>query len=421
MSMTDPKEYYYLNRRKTNAVEVSWNDNNVTIGGGYPIVIQSMTNTGTTNYIDTSLQIKELFLSGAELVRITVNSSEAARSVIDIRNQLDKNGIYVPLVGDFHYNGHKLLSDFPDCAQALSKYRINPGNVGSGHYKDNNFNNIIEIACRYDKPVRIGVNWGSIDKDLLSLKLNENNHLKENQLDYKSVMLDTLIESALNSASHAEELGLGSNKIVISCKVSQVRELIYVYNALSDACNYPLHLGLTEAGLGDKGIVSSTSALSILLNQGIGDTIRVSITPEGNNSRSREVLIAKEILQSLGIRFYSPSVISCPGCGRTNSDFFQKLASDIDIFIKDNMLIWKDLYPGVEKMNVAVMGCVVNGPGESKNADIGISLPGNGELPIAPVFVDGERVTTLKGDSILSEFKTIISNYVAARYGRFSL
>ncbi|AFZ83699.1 4-hydroxy-3-methylbut-2-en-1-yl diphosphate synthase [Candidatus Kinetoplastibacterium blastocrithidii (ex Strigomonas culicis)] len=419
--MTDPKEYYYLNRRKTNAVEVSWNDNNVTIGGGYPIVIQSMTNTGTTNYIDTSLQIKELFLSGAELVRITVNSSEAARSVIDIRNQLDKNGIYVPLVGDFHYNGHKLLSDFPDCAQALSKYRINPGNVGSGHYKDNNFNNIIEIACRYDKPVRIGVNWGSIDKDLLSLKLNENNHLKENQLDYKSVMLDTLIESALNSASHAEELGLGSNKIVISCKVSQVRELIYVYNALSDACNYPLHLGLTEAGLGDKGIVSSTSALSILLNQGIGDTIRVSITPEGNNSRSREVLIAKEILQSLGIRFYSPSVISCPGCGRTNSDFFQKLASDIDIFIKDNMLIWKDLYPGVEKMNVAVMGCVVNGPGESKNADIGISLPGNGELPIAPVFVDGERVTTLKGDSILSEFKTIISNYVAARYGRFSL
>ncbi|AGF49096.1 flavodoxin-dependent (E)-4-hydroxy-3-methylbut-2-enyl-diphosphate synthase [Candidatus Kinetoplastidibacterium galati] len=420
MSMTEPLEYYNLNRKKTNAVKVSWNDKTVIIGGGYPIVIQSMTNTGTTNYIETSLQIKELFLSGAELVRITVNSSEAAKSVINIRNQLDKIGIYVPLVGDFHYNGHKLLSDFPDCAKALSKYRINPGNVGSGHYKDDNFSKIIDIACKYDKPVRIGVNWGSIDKDLLSLNVDENNKLKGNQLDYKLVMLDTLIESALNSAKQAERLGLDSNKIVISCKVSQVRELIYVYNSLSKSCNYPLHLGLTEAGVGDKGIVSSTSALSILLNQGIGDTIRVSITPEGNNPRSREVLIAKEILQSLGIRFYSPSVISCPGCGRTNSNFFQKLASDIDIFLKEHMPIWKDLYPGVERMNVAVMGCIVNGPGESKNADIGISLPGDGELPVAPVFIEGNRVTTLKGDSISSEFKVIVTNYVATRYGRFS-
>lgn len=419
--MAETLEYYDLNRRKTNAVRVSWNDKIVTIGGGSPLVIQSMTNTDTTNYIETSLQIKELFLSGAELVRITVNSPEAARSVINIRNQLDKIGIYVPLIGDFHYNGHKLLSDFPDCSKALSKYRINPGNVGSGHHKDDNFSSIIEIACKYDKPVRIGVNWGSIDKNLLSLKLNENNKLKENQLDYKSVMLDTLIASALNSAKQAEVLGLGSDKIVISCKVSQVRELIYVYNSLSNSCNYPLHLGLTEAGIGDKGIVSSTSALSILLHQGIGDTIRVSITPEGNNPRSREVLIAKEILQSLGIRFYSPSVISCPGCGRTNSNFFQKLASDIDIFLKEHMPIWKDLYPGVEKMTVAVMGCIVNGPGESKNADIGISLPGDGELSVAPVFIEGKRVMTLKGDDISSEFKVIVANYVSTRYGRFSL
>ncbi len=403
-------------RKLTNLVKVSWREKSVIIGGGAPIVVQSMTNTNTSDILETAIQIKELSLAGADLVRITVNSSEAARSVVSIREHLDKMNVSIPLIGDFHYNGHKLLEDFPDCAENLSKYRINPGNVGLGKKRDDNFSKIIDIACRYNKPVRIGVNWGSLDNELLSRKISENSK-RSTPKEIKSVIRETLVASAIGSAKRAEELGLPSNAIVLSCKVSNVQELIKVNQSLSKNCNYPLHLGLTEAGMATKGIVSSTAAIAILLQQGIGDTIRVSITPEPKGDRCYEVLIALEILQSMGLRHFMPTVISCPGCGRTSSKTFQELSQDIHNFLQRKMPFWKLRCPGVERMNVAVMGCVVNGPGESKNADIGISLPGNGENPVAPVYVNGEHFITLKGENLAEEFQSIIENYVRDRYG----
>jgi len=403
-------------RRTTLAVTVRWGGQSVRIGGQAPVVVQSMTNTDTTQAIATAIQVKELAQAGSELVRITVNTPQAAREVPAIREQLDRMQISVPLVGDFHYNGHKLLSQHPDCAQALSKYRINPGNVGGGKKREDNFAQMIEIACRYEKPVRIGVNWGSLDHELMARKMDENNR-RDQPWDAQAVMRDALVVSAVENARRAEVLGLPSNAIVLSAKVSHVQDLIAVYQDLAARCDYPLHLGLTEAGMGSKGIVASTAALAVLLQQGIGDTIRISLTPEPGGERTREVIVAQEILQTMGLRAFTPMVVACPGCGRTSSDVFQTLASNIQTYLRAQMPLWKTRYPGVETMNVAVMGCVVNGPGESRHADIGISLPGTGEIPSAPVFIDGERTVTLKGDTIAQEFQTIVQRYVERRYG----
>ncbi|NYT61326.1 flavodoxin-dependent (E)-4-hydroxy-3-methylbut-2-enyl-diphosphate synthase [Alcaligenaceae bacterium] len=403
-------------RRSTRAVVVGWGGKAVQIGGGAPIAVQSMTNTDTADAIATAIQVKELALAGSELVRITVNTPEAAREVPAIREQLDRMNISVPLVGDFHYNGHKLLSQFPECAQALSKYRINPGNMGGGKKRDDNFAQMIEIACRYEKSVRIGVNWGSLDHELMARMMDDNSK-RAQPWDAQAVMRDALVVSAISNAQRAEELGLSPNAIVLSCKVSHVQDLITVYRDLSSRCDYPLHLGLTEAGMGSKGIVASTAALSVLLQQGIGDTIRISLTPEPGGDRRREVVVAQEILQCMGLRAFTPMVVACPGCGRTSSTVFQELADSIQRYLRDQMPVWKTRYPGVESMNVAVMGCVVNGPGESRHADIGISLPGTGEVPSAPVFIDGERTVTLKGDTIATEFQAIVEHYVERRYG----
>jgi (E)-4-hydroxy-3-methylbut-2-enyl-diphosphate synthase len=403
-------------RRATRAVSVRWGERNVVIGGNAPIVVQSMTNTDTADAIGTAIQVKELAQAGSELVRITVNTPEAAREVIAIREQLDRMGIDTPLVGDFHYNGHKLLTQFPECAQALSKYRINPGNMGGGKKRDDNFAQMIEVACRHNKPVRIGVNWGSLDHELMARRMDENSR-RSQPWGAQAVMRDALVISAISNAERAEELGMAANAIILSCKVSHVQDLITVYRDLSARCDYPLHLGLTEAGMGSKGIVASTAALGVLLQQGIGDTIRISLTPEPGGDRTREVIVAQEILQTMGLRAFTPMVVACPGCGRTSSTFFQELADSIQSYLRRQMLVWRDQYPGVESMNVAVMGCVVNGPGESRHADIGISLPGSGEVPSAPVFVDGERTVTLKGDAIAEEFQAIVEDYVVRRYG----
>ena len=403
-------------RRRTHAVTVRWQDHTVTIGGGAPVRVQSMTNTDTADPIGTAIQIKELAQAGSELVRITVNTPEAAAAVPAIREQLDRMGVNVPLVGDFHYNGHLLLRDYPDCAQALSKYRINPGNVGQGAKRGTQFAQMIEAAIRHDKPVRIGVNWGSLDQDLLAQMMDENAR-RATPWDAQSVMYEALIQSAIGSAERAAELGLGRERIVLSCKVSGVQDLIAVYQALSLRCGFALHLGLTEAGMGSKGMVASAAALSMLLQQGIGDTIRVSLTPEPGASRTGEVVVAQEILQTMGLRSFTPMVIACPGCGRTTSTVFQELASRIQDYLRTQMPVWRKQYPGVETMNVAVMGCIVNGPGESKHANIGISLPGTGENPAAPVFIDGVKTTTLRGARIAEEFQDIVNDYVQRTYG----
>ncbi len=391
----------------------------VAVGGDAPVVVQSMTNTDTADSEATARQVAQLAEAGSELVRITVNNAEAASQVANIRERLDSMGVDTPLVGDFHFNGHKLLTDFPECAAALAKYRINPGNVGRGQRGDDQFAAMIEIACRYDKPVRIGVNWGSLDQEMLSRLMDENARLAEPKRPTE-VMHEALIQSALESAARAEQLGLGHDRIILSCKMSGVQDLISVYRELASRCDYPLHLGLTEAGMGSKGIVASTAALSILLQEGIGDTIRISLTPEPGGCRTGEVTVAQEILQSLGLRAFTPMVVACPGCGRTTSTFFQQLAGDIQQHIRQQMPIWRQRYPGVEKMNVAVMGCVVNGPGESKHADIGISLPGTGEIPVAPVYINGKKTVTLKGDSIAKEFQQMVDEYVHTRYSNKS-
>ena len=394
---------------------VVWGGNTVTVGGGAPVRIQSMTNTDTVDAIGTAIQVKELALAGSEMVRITVNTPEAAQAVPHIRNQLDRMGIDVPLVGDFHYNGHRLLSEFPDCAQALSKYRINPGNVGKGDKRDRQFAQMIEAAVRWDKAVRIGVNWGSLDQELLASLMDENSR-RAAPWDAKQVMYEALIVSALESAQRAQEIGLPAEQIILSCKVSGVQDLIAVYRALAQRSRYALHLGLTEAGMGTKGTVASTAALAVLLQEGIGDTIRVSLTPAPGEARTQEVVVASEILQSLGLRKFVPSVTACPGCGRTTSTTFQELTKQIDDFLRDKMPIWRSAYPGVENLKVAVMGCIVNGPGESKHADIGISLPGTGEAPAAPVFIDGEKRMTLRGDAIAAEFQTVVEDYIRQRF-----
>ena len=401
--------------RRSRQARVVWGSRVVTIGGDAPVRVQAMTNTDTVDVIGTAIQCKELAQAGSELVRITVNTPEAAQAVPHIREQLDRMGIDVPLIGDFHYNGHRLLSDHPACAQALSKYRINPGNVGKGDKRDRQFAQMIEVAMRHDKPVRIGVNWGSLDQELLVLLMDENAQ-RADPWDAKQVMYQALVQSAIGSAEAAAELGMDPNQIIISCKVSGVQDLVSVYRALAVRCDYPLHLGLTEAGMGTKGTVASTAALSLLLQEGIGDTIRVSLTPQPGESRTQEVLIALEVLQSLGLRSFNPSVTACPGCGRTTSTTFQELAQQIDGFLRAQMPIWKARYPGVEGMKVAVMGCIVNGPGESKHADIGISLPGTGEAPAAPVFIDGAKALTLRGDTIAQDFQRIVEDYVARRY-----
>ncbi|AOY93517.1 4-hydroxy-3-methylbut-2-en-1-yl diphosphate synthase [Cupriavidus sp. USMAA2-4] len=403
-------------RRQTRQARVVWGGNVVTIGGDAPVRVQSMTNTDTVDAIGTAIQIKELARAGSEIVRITVNTPEAAAAVPAIREQLDRMGIDVPLVGDFHYNGHKLLQDHPACAEALSKYRINPGNVGQGAKRDTQFAQMIEMACRYQKPVRIGVNWGSLDQDLLARIMDENGNRAE-PWPAQSVMVEALITSAIESARKAEEIGLPGNQIILSCKVSQVQELIAVYRELARRCEYALHLGLTEAGMGSKGIVASTAALSVLLQEGIGDTIRISLTPEPGAPREKEVYVGQEILQTMGLRNFTPMVIACPGCGRTTSTVFQELAASIQAYLREQMPVWKTAYPGVEEMDVAVMGCIVNGPGESKHANIGISLPGSGESPAAPVFVDGVKVRTLRGERIAEEFQAIVDEYVRTHYG----
>lgn len=403
-------------RNHTHEVVVRHGAHQVIIGGHHPVVVQSMTNTDTTDALGTAIQVKELTQAGSELVRITVNSPEAAQAVPYIREKLDEMGIHTPLVGDFHYNGHRLLSEYPDCAQALSKYRINPGNIGAGASRDEKFAQMIEIAAKHDKAVRIGVNWGSLDQKVLARIMDEN-HARATPWTAQQVMVEALITSALESAQAAQNYGLNADKIVISCKVSAVQDLIAVYQALAQRCDYALHLGLTEAGMGSKGIVASTAALSVLLQQGIGDTIRISLTPEPHGKRTKEVEVAQEILQTMGMRQFTPMVVACPGCGRTTSTVFQELADSIQTYLRAQMPVWKDVYPGVESMTVAVMGCVVNGPGESKHANIGISLPGTGETPVAPVYVDGERVKTLKGDAIATEFQAIVEQYVKDKYG----
>jgi (E)-4-hydroxy-3-methylbut-2-enyl-diphosphate synthase len=387
----------------------------VTIGGGAPIVVQSMTNTDTANAMATATQVAELARAGSELVRITVNSAEAAAAVPGIRERLDQMGCQAPLIGDFHFNGHKLLTEFPECAQALAKYRINPGNVGRGSKRDEQFAAMIEVACKNDKPVRIGVNWGSLDPALLTRMMDENSKLLEPN-DAQEVTREAIIVSALESAARAEELGLPHDRIVLSCKMSRVQDLIAVYRELARRCDYPLHLGLTEAGMGSKGIVASTAALAVLLQQGIGDTIRISLTPEPGGDRAKEVIVAQEILQTMGLRSFAPMVTACPGCGRTTSTFFQELAAEIQRYLRQQMPVWRSRYAGVETMTVAVMGCVVNGPGESKHANIGISLPGSGERPVAPVYVDGEKTVTLKGETIAEEFKQLVEEYVRRTY-----
>ncbi len=389
----------------------------IAIGGDAPIVVQSMTNTDTVDAAGTARQVFELAQAGSELVRITVNTPEAAAAVPRIRELLDGMGCDVPLVGDFHYNGHRLLTEFPECAQALAKYRINPGNVGRQRKGEDQFAMMIDAACRYQKPVRIGVNWGSLDADLLTRMMDENAKLALPQ-ESAAVMREALIVSALDSAKRAEKLGLAHDRIVLSCKVSGVQDLIAVYRDLARRCDYPLHLGLTEAGMGSKGIVASTAALAVLLQEGIGDTIRISLTPEPGGDRTQEVIVAQEILQTMGLRSFTPMVIACPGCGRTTSTVFQELAQSIQSYLRDQMPIWREQYTGVEEMNVAVMGCIVNGPGESKMANIGISLPGSGENPAAPVYVDGAKVVTLRGNNIANEFKQIVDDYVARKYAR---
>ncbi|HEX9450793.1 MAG TPA: flavodoxin-dependent (E)-4-hydroxy-3-methylbut-2-enyl-diphosphate synthase [Burkholderiales bacterium] len=402
-----------ISRHETRLVRIAGNP----VGGGAPVVVQSMTNTDTADVQATARQVRELAEAGSELVRITVNSAEAAAAVPEIRNVLERDGCRVPLIGDFHFNGHKLLTQYPDCAKVLDKYRINPGNVGRGSKRDDQFATMIETACRYGKPVRIGVNWGSLDPDLLGRMMDDNARLPEPG-EAADVMREALIVSALQSAKKAEEIGLPGNRIVLSCKVSGVQDLILVYRELAARCDYPLHLGLTEAGMGSKGIVASTAALAVLLQQGIGDTIRISLTPDPGGDRSREVMVAQEILQTMGLRSFTPMVIACPGCGRTTSTVFQELAEKIQGYLRRQMPVWRTQYPGVEEMRVAVMGCVVNGPGESKHANIGISLPGSGETPVAPVFVDGVKTVTLKGEHIAEDFHRLVDDYVASHYGR---
>jgi len=401
--------------RKSLQARVVWGSRTVTVGGAAPVRIQSMTNTDTVDVIATAIQVRELAQAGSELVRLTVNTPEAARAVADIRQQLDRMGVDVPLIGDFHYNGHRLLTEHPECAQALSKYRINPGNVGRGEKHDLQFGQMIEAALRWDKPVRIGVNWGSLDQELLADLMDVNNRLPQPR-GGKSVMYQALITSALDSAARAVAMGMAPQQVILSCKVSGVQDLITVYRALSSRCDHPLHLGLTEAGMGVKGTVASATALSILLQEGIGDTIRVSLTPQPGESRTQEVVIAAEILQALELRSFVPSVTACPGCGRTTSTTFQELTQQIEDFLRSQMPVWRQRYPGVERLKVAVMGCIVNGPGESKQADIGISLPGTGEAPAAPVYIDGEKVLTLRGENIGQEFRQIVENYVARRF-----
>jgi (E)-4-hydroxy-3-methylbut-2-enyl-diphosphate synthase len=396
--------------------QVKWGDHILTVGGNAPVRVQSMTNTDTVDVIGTAIQVKELALAGSEMVRITVNTPEAAAAVAPIREQLDRMGIHVPLIGDFHFNGHRLLTDFPDCAQALSKYRINPGNVGKGDKKDRQFGQMIEAALRWDKPVRIGVNWGSLDQELLAHLMDENSR-RAQPWQARQVMYEALITSAISSAQMAQEMGMSASQILLSCKVSGVQDLIAVYRELAKRCDYSLHLGLTEAGMSTKGTVASTAALSVLLQEGIGDTIRVSLTPQPGESRTQEVVVANEILQALGLRVFVPSVTACPGCGRTTSSTFQEMAKQIDDFLRAQMPVWRSRYPGVEHLKVAVMGCIVNGPGESKHADIGISLPGTGEAPAAPIFIDGEKKLTLRGDAIAQEFQTLVENYIENRFG----
>ena len=402
-----------VQRRRTAGVRVG----DVTIGGGAPVVVQSMTNTDTADVAATVAQVAELARAGSELVRITVNSDEAAAAVPAIRERLDAMGVDTPLVGDFHFNGHRLLAKHPACAEALGKYRINPGNVGKGSRRDEQFAQMIEFACRYERPVRIGVNWGSLDQDLLARMLDENQRRAEPR-DLTLINREAVVESALSSAQRAEELGLAHDRIVLSCKMSGVQDLIAVYRDLAERGDYALHLGLTEAGTGTKGVVASTAALAVLLQEGIGDTIRISLTPEPGGDRTREVVVAQEILQTMGLRAFTPMVVACPGCGRTTSTYFQQLAEDIQQHLRRRMPEWKDRHPGVEEMTVAVMGCVVNGPGESRHANVGISLPGTGERPVAPVYVDGQKTVTLKGDRIAEEVQQIVEDYVARTYRR---
>ena len=403
--------------RQSLQARVVWGNRVVTVGGGAPVRIQSMTNTDTVDAVGTAIQVKELANAGSEMVRITVNTPEAAQAVPYIREQLDRMGIDVPLIGDFHYNGHRLLTDFPDCAQALSKYRINPGNVGKGDKHDRQFSQMVEIAMRWDKPIRIGVNWGSLDQELLA-RLMDDNSQRAQPWDSKQVMYEALLNSAIGSAELAQSLGMEPSQIILSCKMSAVQDLVAVYRELAKRTNYPLHLGLTEAGMGTRGTVASTAALSVLLQEGIGDTIRVSLTPAPGEARTQEVLVASEILQALGLRSFVPSVTACPGCGRTTSTTFQELTQQIDNFLREQMPVWRTTYPGVESLKVAVMGCIVNGPGESKHADIGISLPGTGEAPAAPVFIDGEKRMTLRGNAIATEFQAVVEDYIHKRFGQ---
>ena len=407
-------------RRSALQARVVWGTRIVTVGGDAPVRLQSMTNTDTSDAIGTAIQVKELALAGSEMVRITVNTPEAAQAVPHVRDQLDRMGIDVPLIGDFHFNGHRLLTDYPDCAKALSKYRINPGNVGKGDKRDRQFSLMIEAAMRWDKPVRIGVNWGSLDQELLASLMDENNQ-RAVPWGAKPVMYEALITSALESAKRAEQIGMDASQIILSCKVSGVQDLVAVYRELGRRSNYPLHLGLTEAGMGTKGTAASSVALGILLQEGIGDTIRVSLTPAPGESRSQEIVIASEILQALGLRNFVPSVTACPGCGRTTSTTFQELTQQIDDFLRAKMPVWRECFPGVENLKVAVMGCIVNGPGESKHADIGISLPGTGEAPAAPVFIDGEKRMTLRGESIAADFQVVVENYIQRRFGTGSV
>ena len=409
MSTTDR---FDIRRRKSRRVIVG----GVPVGGGAPIVVQSMTNTDTADVAATVAQVRALANAGSELVRVTVNTSEAAAAVAEIRHRLDDTGCTVPLIGDFHFNGHKLLTETPGCAKALAKFRINPGNVGKGSKRDSQFATLIELAIEYDKPVRVGVNWGSLDQALLARMMDENAK-SANPSDSDAVMREALVASALESAAQAEALGLRGDRIILSCKVSNVQDLIAVYSELACRCDYPLHLGLTEAGMGTKGIVASTAAMAVLLQQGIGDTLRVSLTPEPEGDRTREVVVAQELLQTMGLRSFTPMVTACPGCGRTTSSYFQELAGHIQSFLRTSMPAWRERYPGVEAMHVAVMGCVVNGPGESKLANVGISLPGTGETPVAPVYVDGQKTVTLKGERIAEDFERIVVDYVKATYG----
>jgi len=388
----------------------------IRVGADAPVVVQSMTNTDTADVAATTAQVAELARAGSELVRLTVNTEEAASAVPLIRERLAAQGMATPLIGDFHFNGHRLLARYPACAEALDKYRINPGNVGRGKKKDEQFTTIVEIACRYAKPVRIGVNWGSLDQELAARLMDENARLAQPR-PAAEVMHEAMILSALESAKRAEEIGLGHDRIILSVKMSGVQDLIAVYRKLAARCDYPLHLGLTEAGMGSKGIVASTAALAVLLQEGIGDTIRISLTPEPGGSRTQEVIVAQEILQSMGLRAFTPAVVACPGCGRTSSDYFQHLAQQIQGYLREQMPVWRSRYPGVENLTVAVMGCVVNGPGESKQANIGISLPGTGEVPVAPVYVDGEKTVTLKGERIAADFQQLVADYVERRYG----